>query len=240
MITHGRTKAMNAGESGDGSSPFLCPSLPDPSRFGIAIHSPSAESPLPEHTYTPSRMAGAASSLLSGPVLGSALLQRSACTTAACNRLHISGAPRAASLSAPGAPEMPPWLVAASLSLLVAVPAAANAEEVAAAYLAAAPSAAPQFEPRGITPEDTFVFVLGCVPFIWAGVEFWRRIAVGDPFGTGRDSVIINDTSGNRSRAVRRVLGRDAIIAAQVLFALAFASGALVLLAGIDVVNRGG
>lgn len=55
------------------------------------------------------------------------------------------------------------------------------------------------FEPRGITPEDTVIFILGTVPFVWAGIEFWRRIAVGDPFGTGSDSVIINDTSGNRT-----------------------------------------
>ena len=77
------------------------------------------------------------------------------------------------------------------------------------------------FEPRGITPEDTVIFVIGCVPFVWAGIEFWRRIAVGDPFGTGSDSVIINDTSGNRTRAVRRVLGQDAIIAARLLFGIA-------------------
>jgi len=130
--------------------------------------------------------------------------------------------------------------MAATLSFLAAVPLApANADEVAAASLAAISTLPPQFEPRGITPEDTFVFVLGCVPFVWATVEFWRRIVVGDPFGTGKDSVVINDTSGNRSKGVRRVLGRDAIIAAQILFALAFASGALVLLAGIDVVKRG-
>jgi hypothetical protein len=109
------------------------------------------------------------------------------------------------------------------------------------------------------------------VPFVWAGIEFWRRIAVGDPFGTGTDSVlinntlaltpnpnpnpnpnpkpqapspkpnpkpkpnpnphpnpnpnpsqvIINDTSGNRTTAVRRVLGQDAIIAARILFGIA-------------------
>lgn len=95
------------------------------------------------------------------------------------------------------------------------------------------------FEPRGITPEDTFIFVLGCVPFVWAGIEFWRRIAVGDPFGTGSDSVIINDTSGNRKTPVRRVLGQDAILAARILFGLAFASGVLVLIAGVDVLSAG-
>mgnify|MGYP004108105429 CR=1 FL=1 len=39
--------------------------------------------------------------------------------------------------------------------------------------------------------------------------------------GTGQDSVIINDTSGNRTKAVRRVLGQDAIIAARILFGIA-------------------
>ena len=63
------------------------------------------------------------------------------------------------------------------------------------------------------------------------------RIAVGDPFGTGQDSVIINDTSGNRPSPVRRVLGKDAIIAARILFALAFASAVLVVIAGVDVLQ---
>ena len=74
------------------------------------------------------------------------------------------------------------------------------------------------------------------VPFVWAGIEFWRRIAVGDPFGTGTDSVIINDTSGNRTRAVRRVLGQDAIIAARILFGIAGVSGAILLYAVGDLV----
>ena len=97
------------------------------------------------------------------------------------------------------------------------------------------PATAVVFEPRGITPFDTFIFVLGCAPFVWAGIEFWRRIAVGDPFGTGADQVIINDTSGKRKTAKRRVLGRGAIIAAYVLFAIAGASLALVVAAGSDL-----
>lgn len=92
-----------------------------------------------------------------------------------------------------------------------------------------------EFTPRGVTPEDTVVFVLGCIPFLWATVEFWRRIAVGDAFGTGADSVIINDTSGGRKNPVRRVLGKDAIIAARILFALAFGSVVLVAVAFFDV-----
>ena len=51
------------------------------------------------------------------------------------------------------------------------------AEQASAALMeyAQQPAAAMVFEPRGITPEDTFIFVLGCVPFVWAGIEFWRR-----------------------------------------------------------------
>ena len=100
-------------------------------------------------------------------------------------------------------------------------------------------SAVQTFEPRGVTAQDTVVFVLGCAPFLWATVEFWRRIAVGESFGTGQDSVIINDTSGGRKNPVRRVLGQDAIIAARILFALAFASGVLVLIAFFDVTTTG-
>ena len=104
--------------------------------------------------------------------------------------------------------------------------------------IAEASDAATAFVPRGITPADTAVFAIGCVPFLWAAVEFWRRIAVGDPFGTGSDSVYINDSSGERPRPARRVLGKDAILAARVLFGLAIAAGALVLLAGVDVLSR--
>lgn len=139
---------------------------------------------------------------------------------------------------------------ARSLSVLVVlagtsalrVPAPRSPAALAAALAGAVPTVARAeasvvFEPRGITPEDTAIFVLGCVPFVWAGIEFWRRIAVGDPFGTGSDSVFINDSSGNRPSPVRRVLGQDAIIAARILFGLAFASGALVLVAGVDVLS---
>lgn len=115
----------------------------------------------------------------------------------------------------------------------------AGAQAAAAAVAAVTPETLQAFEPRGITTEDTIVFVIGCVPFLWATIEFWRRIFVGDPFGTGQDSVIINDTSGNRPKAVRRVLGQDAITAAYILFALAGGSVLLVAIAGVDVLSGG-
>ena len=117
----------------------------------------------------------------------------------------------------------------------IAAPAAGMTVSTLLPSAVSAAEAAIEFTPRGITPEDTIVFVVGCVPFLWATVEFWRRIAVGDPFGTGQDSVIINDTSGQRKQAVRRVLGQDAIIAARILFGLAAASAVLVVIAGVDV-----
>lgn len=64
------------------------------------------------------------------------------------------------------------------------------------------------FEPRGITPQDSIVFVIGIAPFTWASVEFWRRIAVGESFGTGGDSVIIGDDLNPASSRGRRVLGK--------------------------------
>ena len=40
--------------------------------------------------------------------------------------------------------------------------------------------------------QDTGVFVIGCIPFLWATWEFWRRIAVGASFGTGKDAVVFD------------------------------------------------
>lgn len=69
---------------------------------------------------------------------------------------------------------------------------------------------------------DFWVFIAGIFPFAWATVEFWRRIAVGESFGTGRDSIIIGmDDSPADSRG-RRVLGKGALATALVLFTLAF------------------
>ena len=96
------------------------------------------------------------------------------------------------------------------------------------------------FEPRGVTAQDTGVFVIGCVPFVWATWEFWRRIAVGASFGTGKDSIVIapeiadglvDDADEDQLRRFggRRVLGNDAISAAYVLMTVAAGSVALAL-----------
>ena len=69
---------------------------------------------------------------------------------------------------------------------------------------------------------DVAVFVLGIIPFLWASFEFWRRIAVGLPFGTGSDSVVIvgEDNNPSSSRG-RRTLGKGALVVAYILFGLA-------------------
>lgn len=66
------------------------------------------------------------------------------------------------------------------------------------------------------------VFLIGIFPFIWATIEFWRRIAVGLPFGTGSDSIVIigEDNKPSSSRG-RQVLGKGALVVAYILFAIA-------------------
>lgn len=77
---------------------------------------------------------------------------------------------------------------------------------------------------------DVWVFVAGVFPFAWATVEFWRRIAFGESFGTGSDSIVIigEDNAPEDSRG-RRVLGRGALVVAYVLFTIAFATVGIVL-----------
>lgn len=93
------------------------------------------------------------------------------------------------------------------------------------------------FEPRGVTAQDTAVFIVGCSPFAIATVEFWRRIAVGEPFGTGSDSVIIGEDDNPESSRGRRILGKDAFIAAYVLFGIAGLSLVLTFLSGLQLLN---
>ena len=98
------------------------------------------------------------------------------------------------------------------------------------------------FEPRGVTPLDTGVFVIGCIPFVWATWEFWRRIAVGASFGTGSDSIVIDpslvddaDDDQVRRFGGRRVLGADAIWAARALMTVAAGSVALALYSATQI-----
>ena len=88
--------------------------------------------------------------------------------------------------------------------------------------------------PRGVTPQDSVIFAIGVFPFAWATWEFWRRIAVGAPFGTGKDSVIIGEDANPESSRGRRVLGKDAFIAAYILFGIAGGSILLTLFAGLQ------
>ena len=96
------------------------------------------------------------------------------------------------------------------------------------------------FEPRGVTPLDTGVFVIGCVPFVWATWEFWRRIAVGASFGTGKDAIVFStdedpDEDQVRRFGGRRVLGKGALAVAYVLFAAAGGSVLLAVYAALNV-----
>ncbi|KAL3806259.1 hypothetical protein ACHAXA_001082 [Cyclostephanos tholiformis] len=87
---------------------------------------------------------------------------------------------------------------------------------------------------------NTFVFIIGIIPFVWATYEFWRRIAVGASFGTGSDSVIIpspfandddeimigEDSNPTSSRG-RRTLDKGALTVAYILFSVAAGSIAI-------------
>ena len=152
-----------------------------------------------------------------------------------------AGRDRAALVSAAA----PSILAAAGLAPLSAL-AADDLDAAAAAAAAAATAAAPAaFTPRGVTSADLVVFVIGLTPFVWAGVEFWRRIAVGASFGTGADSVVIvedadelvdgADADQLRRFGGRRVLGKGAILTARVLFAGAGATLLLVLSAFLQL-----
>jgi hypothetical protein len=70
---------------------------------------------------------------------------------------------------------------------------------------------------------DVAVFIIGVIPFLWATVEFWRRIALQLPFGTGSDSAVFSigeDNNPSSSRG-RRILGKGALTVAYILFGMA-------------------
>jgi hypothetical protein len=79
---------------------------------------------------------------------------------------------------------------------------------------------------------NVWIFLAGIFPFAWATAEFWRRIAVGEPFGTGKDSVRIvsigKDDVPTQSRG-RQTLGQGALVVAYILFGLAAGSIGLTL-----------
>lgn len=130
--------------------------------------------------------------------------------------------------TSPGTPFLP-MVVASRLPLLVRTPLRPHglmmhldeALVMAEGATRAVTQAGEQvYTPRGLTGVDAAIFILGMIPFVWASIEFWRRIAVGEPFGTTSDSVVIRDTSGPSTLPERRrVLGKGAIITARLLFA---------------------
>jgi hypothetical protein len=78
---------------------------------------------------------------------------------------------------------------------------------------------------------DFKIFLAGIFPFMWATIEFWRRIMFGESFGTGTDSIVISspvtvttigsDNSPQDSRGTR-ILGKGALIIAYTIFVVAF------------------
>jgi hypothetical protein len=87
----------------------------------------------------------------------------------------------------------------------------------------------------GLSKETAIaVFIVGLIPFGVATVEFWRRIAVGASFGTTADPVVFTtigeDDAPVRSRG-KRVLGKDALVTAYILFAVAATVLGIVLFA---------
>jgi hypothetical protein len=77
------------------------------------------------------------------------------------------------------------------------------------------------------------VFIVGLIPFVVATVEFWRRVAVGASFGTSTTEriVIIGQKDQPLSSRGERVLGKDALLTAYLLFGIAAAVLGIVLFA---------
>jgi hypothetical protein len=81
----------------------------------------------------------------------------------------------------------------------------------------------------GISINDLFnnndfkIFLAGIFPFMWATIEFWRRIMFGESFGTGTDSIVIigSNDSPQDSRG-SRILGKGALTVAYTIFVIAF------------------
>ena len=74
--------------------------------------------------------------------------------------------------------------------------------------------------------QDIAVFIIGVIPFIWATIEFFRRVSLGLPFGTGKDSVtiFIGEDDNLASSRGKQVLGKGALVIAILLFGIALSS----------------
>lgn len=93
---------------------------------------------------------------------------------------------------------------------------------------------------QGLSKTTTvLIFLAGVFPFAWATIEFWRRIAFGEPFGTGSDSVvIIGEENAPESSRGRRVLGKGALTVAYALFAISAFVLAIALYAVISPTDQ--
>ncbi len=134
----------------------------------------------------------------------------------------------------------PSSLLDSSSSLIASNTITLQSAELTEAIDSTTAASAVQIEQQDPTT-TIIIFIIGIIPFIWATIEFWRRIAVGASFGTTSDSVVIpspfdNDDSdkndmitigedGNpMSSRGRRTLDRGALTVAYVLFAIAAGS----------------
>lgn len=70
---------------------------------------------------------------------------------------------------------------------------------------------------------DELVFGVGLAPFAIATVEFWRRIAVNEPFGTKEPVYFIGDDDNRASSRGKQVLGQDSMLTAYAIFAIVIA-----------------
>jgi hypothetical protein len=114
------------------------------------------------------------------------------------------------------------FVLAVSDMIILADPAAAAIPPAAADVT--------QMMVQPLSKETTIaVFVVGVIPFAIATYEFWRRIAVGASFGTNDPVVFIGEDDAPTSSRGRQVLGRDSLITAYLIFAVAFAVLGLVL-----------
>jgi hypothetical protein len=65
------------------------------------------------------------------------------------------------------------------------------------------------------------IFIVGLIPFAIATVEFWRRIATREPFGTNDPIYFtIGEDDNPMSSRGRRTLGTDALVTAYIIFAI--------------------